>query len=154
MKTEISALPFLPKLRTLDAMREASRKCRGCPLYKNATQTVFGMGSELARVMFVGEQPGNEEDRQGAPFVGPARRVLDKALIAAGIDRGDTYVTNVVKHFKWVAKGSRRLHKKPSAREIARASRGSKKKSRSSSRRCSCYWARARRKRSSEKIFA
>jgi len=119
MKTEISALPFLPKLRTLDAMREASRKCRGCPLYKSATQTVFGMGSDHARVMFVGEQPGNEEDRQGAPFVGPAGRVLDKALIAAGIDRGDTYVTNVVKHFKWVAKGSRRLHKKPSAREIA-----------------------------------
>src|SRR5581483_5957201 len=99
---------FLPKLRTLDAMREASRKCRGCPLYKSATQTVFGMGSDHARVMFVGEQPGNEEDRQGAPFVGPAGRVLDKALIAAGIDRGDTYVTNVVKHFKWVAKGSRR----------------------------------------------
>ena len=92
--------------------------CRGCGLYRNATQTVFGDGQRTVRVMLVGEQPGNEEDLTGRPFVGPAGRVLDTALAKAGIDRGDTYVTNVVKHFKWRASGKRRIHEKPNEAEI------------------------------------
>jgi DNA polymerase len=115
----VSALQFLPPRLTLPALREASKGCRGCPLYKNATQTVFGEGKKTARIILVGEQPGNEEDLSGHPFVGPAGRVLDDALGAAGIAREDAYVTNVVKHFKWVPKGTRRMHKKPGAREIA-----------------------------------
>jgi uracil-DNA glycosylase family protein len=115
----VSALQFLPARISLPALRAAAAHCEGCPLYANATQTVFGEGSRSARVLFVGEQPGNDEDLQGKPFVGPAGRVLDDALSAAGIDRADAYVTNVVKHFKWEAQGARRLHKKPSAREIA-----------------------------------
>ena len=115
----LSALPFLPARISLTSLREAARGCRGCPLFQNATQTVFGQGRRSARVFLVGEQPGNEEDLQGKPFVGPAGRVLDQGLAAAGIDRDDAYVTNVVKHFKWVAKGKRRMHKTPSAREIA-----------------------------------
>lgn len=119
-KTEMSAVPFLPKRVTLQTLTEAARGCRGCPLYKNATQTVFGSGPVTARVVFVGEQPGNDEDLKGLPFVGPAGRVLDKALAAAHIARTDTYVTNVVKHFKWAAtSGSRRLHKKPTSREVS-----------------------------------
>jgi uracil-DNA glycosylase len=114
-----SALPFLPARISLRSLREAARGCQGCPLYKHATQTVFGAGRRAARVVLVGEQPGHEEDLAGLPFVGPAGRVLDQALEAAGIDRGDAYVTNVVKHFKWEAKGKRRLHRKPGAREIA-----------------------------------
>jgi uracil-DNA glycosylase len=116
---EISALPFLPAQISLTSLREAVQKCEGCPLYQHATQAVFGQGRRSARVLLVGEQPGNEEDFQGKPFVGPAGRVLDQGLEAAGIDRDDAYVTNVVKHFKWVAQGKRRLHKTPSAREIA-----------------------------------
>ncbi|HEY1959533.1 MAG TPA: UdgX family uracil-DNA binding protein [Polyangiaceae bacterium] len=117
----MSALPFLPKKRvTLATLADAARACRGCPLYARATQTVFGAGPASARVILVGEQPGNDEDLRGAPFVGPAGRVLDKALAAAHIDRRETYVTNVVKHFNWVATtGSRRLHKKPSSREVS-----------------------------------
>jgi uracil-DNA glycosylase len=103
----------------MSALREAARSCQGCPLYKNATQTVFGEGRRSARIILVGEQPGNEEDLQGKPFVGPAGRILDQGLEAAGIDRADTYVTNAVKHFKWEPQGKRRLHKKPSAREVA-----------------------------------
>lgn len=119
-KTEMSALPFLPKRVTLETLTEAARACRGCPLYKRATQTVFGTGPVTARVILVGEQPGSDEDLEGLPFVGPAGRVLDKALAAAHIARSDTYVTNVVKHFKWAAtSGSRRLHKKPSSREVS-----------------------------------
>jgi DNA polymerase len=114
-----SALPFLPKRITLPALRGAAADCKGCPLYKNATQTVFGEGRATARIVLVGEQPGNEEDLQGHPFVGPAGRLLDRALADAGIARGDAYVTNVVKHFKWEPRGKRRLHKKPDAREIA-----------------------------------
>jgi uracil-DNA glycosylase family protein len=117
--TATSALQFLPAKITLPAMREAAQGCRGCPLYKDATQAVFGAGPGGARIVFVGEQPGNEEDLQGRPFVGPAGRLFDEALQAAGIDRADAYVTNVVKHFKWVPKGKRRLHKTPGAREIA-----------------------------------
>ena len=117
--TELSALLFIPPTADLSALREASAGCRGCPLYKNATQTVFGEGELSSRVLFVGEQPGNDEDLSGHPFVGPAGRLFDQALEAAGIDRSTAYVTNTVKHFKWEANGQRRIHKKPSSREIA-----------------------------------
>src|SRR5688572_11491405 len=102
----------------LKMLREDARDCRNCPLWAHATQTVFGAGSPHARVMLVGEQPGDEEDRRGLPFVGPAGRLLDRALEAAGIDRGSLYVTNAVKHFKWQLRGKRRLHKTPAQREI------------------------------------
>jgi DNA polymerase len=114
-----SAADFLPRERTLPALRAAAARCRGCPLWERGTQTVFGAGPEDARVMMVGEQPGHEEDLAGEPFVGPAGRLLDRALEEAGIDRGDVYVTNVVKHFKWVPKGKRRIHAKPTPLEIA-----------------------------------
>ena len=115
----VSALQFLPARLSMSSLREAAQDCQGCPLFQNATQTVFGQGRPDARIFLVGEQPGNDEDRQGKPFVGPAGRILDEALATASIDRADAYVTNVVKHFKWEAKGKRRMHKKPSAREIA-----------------------------------
>ena len=118
-QTGISALQFLPERISLPALRKAVQDCRGCPLFKHATQAVFGKGRRSARLVLVGEQPGNEEDLQGAPFVGPAGRILDEALAAAGIERSETYLTNVVKHFKWEPKGTRRLHKKPNTREIA-----------------------------------
>ena len=114
-----SAADFLPERRTLPALRAAAARCHGCPLWARGTQTVFGEGPRRARVMLVGEQPGHEEDLAGKPFVGPAGRALDRALEAAGIARTDVYVTNVVKHFKWVPRGKRRLHEKPNAREIA-----------------------------------
>ncbi len=108
--------------RSLDDLRRAARRCRDCPLWANATQTVFGAGDPHARVMLVGEQPGDEEDRKGLPFVGPAGRVLDRALEAAGVDRDHVYITNAVKHFKWQPAGGRagkrRLHKTPAQREI------------------------------------
>jgi DNA polymerase len=116
--TLVSAAAFLPSRITLRTLRDAAASCRGCSLYRRATQTVFGTGRVAARVVLVGEQPGNEEDLRGKPFVGPAGRLLDEALEAAGIARADAYVTNVVKHFKWTPAGPRRLHKKPSAREI------------------------------------
>jgi DNA polymerase len=103
----------------MTSLREAATECEGCPLYQNATQTVFGEGPRTAPIVFVGEQPGNDEDREGKPFVGPAGRVLDQGIEAAGLDRTVAYVTNVVKHFKFELKGKRRLHKKPSSREIA-----------------------------------
>lgn len=114
-----SAVDFLPERRTLPALREAAARCRGCPLWARGTQTVFGEGRRRARVVLVGEQPGNDEDLAGKPFVGPAGRVLDGALEAAGIARGDVYVTNVVKHFKWEPKGQRRIHAKPNRMEIS-----------------------------------
>jgi DNA polymerase len=114
-----TAAPFVPERRSLKTLREAARGCRGCPLWKIGTQTVFGEGTARARVLMVGEQPGDREDLAGLPFVGPAGRVLDQALEAAGIERGEVYVTNAVKHFKWQPMGKRRLHKKPGAREIA-----------------------------------
>jgi DNA polymerase len=117
--TGASALEFLPARLTMASLREAARGCRGCPHYRNATQTVFGEGPRTARVVLVGEVPGNDEDLAGHPFVGPAGRVLDEALEAARIARDETYVTNEVKHFKWEPQGKRRKHKKPSAREIA-----------------------------------
>ncbi len=103
---------------SVDALRAEARKCQACPLWANATQTVFGAGDPHARVMLVGEQPGDEEDKKGLPFVGPAGRLLDKALEAAGVDREHLYVTNAVKHFKWQLRGKRRLHKTPAQREI------------------------------------
>src|ERR671933_2470026 len=112
------ATPFLPERRTLKDLREAAAGCRGCHLWRNATQTVFGEGLKRARVMLVGEQPGDREDRAGRPFVGPAGRELDRGLEAAGIDRGDAYVTNVVKHFKFEERGRRRLHATPKRFEI------------------------------------
>ncbi len=116
---ERSAAEWLPKLPTLPNLREAARGCRGCDLYKRATQTVFGEGRRGARLMLIGEQPGDKEDVAGRPFVGPAGGLLDKALAEAGIPRDDVYVTNAVKHFKWEPRGKRRIHKKPNAMEIA-----------------------------------
>lgn len=113
-----SAADFIPSRRSLEALRRAVQECRGCPLYRDATRAVFGEGRADAPLMLVGEMPGNDEDLAGRPFVGPAGRVLDRALAAARIDRDDAYVTNVVKHFKWVPRGQRRLHKTPSNREI------------------------------------
>jgi DNA polymerase len=103
----------------LTKVREAARSCQACDLYKRATQTVFGEGPARADVMFIGEQPGDQEDIAGRPFVGPAGQILDRALEEAGIDRRGVYVTNVVKHFKWEPRGKRRIHKKPNAGEIA-----------------------------------
>jgi uracil-DNA glycosylase family protein len=113
-----SAAEFLPEKLNLKALEEASQGCRGCELYKDATQTVFGQGRASARLMLVGEQPGDKEDLEGEPFVGPAGRLLDKALEQAGIDRAEAYVTNAVKHFKWKPRGNRRLHQTPRAGEI------------------------------------
>ena len=110
----MTAADFLPARRTLPALNEAVQDCRGCPLYANATQAVFGEGAAHAEVMLVGEQPGDKEDLSGRPFVGPAGRLLDEALDEAGIDRSHTYVTNAVKHFKWQGRGKRRIHQKPS----------------------------------------
>jgi len=104
---------------SLQALREAAAGCRECPLWKTGTQTVFGEGTPKAEVLFVGEQPGDQEDLQGKPFVGPAGKLFDKALEDAGIDRSQVYVTNVVKHFKWQARGKRRIHQKPNWSEIA-----------------------------------
>jgi DNA polymerase len=112
------AAEFLPEKRSLTALREAAKECRGCHLWRGATQTVFGEGLARARVMFVGEQPGDQEDRQGRPFVGPAGRELDKALEAVGISRDDVYITNVVKHFKFEERGKRRIHQTPKRFEI------------------------------------
>jgi uracil-DNA glycosylase len=109
---------FIPPRPTLTGLRKAAASCTGCDLYKHATQTVFGAGPANARIMLVGEQPGDVEDREGLPFVGPAGRLLDRALAEAGIDRARVYLTNAVKHFKWVQRGKRRLHSKPGASEI------------------------------------
>jgi DNA polymerase len=114
-----SAADFLPSRITLPALRHAVQGCRGCPLYENATQAVFGEGARSAAVMLVGEQPGDQEDLAGRPFVGPAGKLLDRALEEAGIDRKSAYVTNAVKHFKWEARGKRRIHAKPSWSEVA-----------------------------------
>ena len=114
-----SAAAFLPERLSLRALREAARGCTACPLWKTGTQTVFGEGRKRAPLMLVGEQPGDQEDLAGRPFVGPAGRVLDEALAEAGIERADAYLTNVVKHFKWEPRGKRRLHQKPNWSEIA-----------------------------------
>ncbi len=113
-----SAADFLPDRLSLTSLREAAAGCKGCHLWQVGTQTVFGAGAREAEVMFVGEQPGDYEDRAGKPFVGPAGRLLDEALVEAGIDRSTTYVTNAVKHFKWQARGKRRIHQKPNWAEM------------------------------------
>ena len=112
------ATPFLPDSRSLTALREAARDCRGCPLWRGTTGTVFGEGLVRSRVMFVGEQPGDREDLAGRPFVGPAGRELDRALAAAGIARDEAYLTNVVKHFKFEQRGKRRIHQTPKRFEV------------------------------------
>jgi uracil-DNA glycosylase len=114
-----SASDLIPDRPSLPSLRKAAADCRACDLWKLGTQTVFGEGRRRAKVMFIGEQPGNEEDLTGKPFVGPAGKLFDTALAGAGIDRSQTYVTNVVKHFKWEPRGKRRIHKKPNAVEIA-----------------------------------
>lgn len=114
-----TAARFIPAQASLSELKEIAKGCTACHLYKLGTQTVFGAGARQALVVFVGEQPGNDEDLKGEPFVGPAGKLLDKALVAAGIDRSETYVTNIVKHFKWEPRGKRRIHKKPNALEIA-----------------------------------
>jgi DNA polymerase len=117
-RRNLSAADRIPDRPTIRAAREAARDCRACDLWKLGTQTVFGEGPARARLMLVGEQPGDQEDLTGHPFVGPAGKLLDRALEEAGIDRADVYVTNVVKHFKWEPRGKRRIHKKPAAAEI------------------------------------
>src|SRR6267378_604781 len=113
------ANPLLPFHGNLEDLKKAAKNCQACDLWKRGTQTVFGEGAPNAKIMFVGEQPGDAEDKVGRPFVGPAGKLLDRALEDAGIDRKLVYVTNVVKHFKWTQRGKRRLHEKPNAREIA-----------------------------------
>ncbi len=118
MIEKTSAGDFLPEKHTLECLRQAAKNCKGCDLYRNATQTVFGEGASHANVMLIGEQPGDIEDQKGKPFVGPAGRILDRALEEALISRDEVYVTNAVKHFKWIWRGKRRLHQKPSVREV------------------------------------
>src|SRR5687767_12277878 len=119
MPSKRSADDLIPPRPTLPALKSAAADCQACDLWKKGTQTVFGEGSRRSNVLFVGEQPGNEEDLTGKPFVGPAGKLFDNALDEAGLDRKQTYVTNVVKHFKWEPRGKRRIHKKPNAVEIA-----------------------------------
>ena len=107
-----------PRASGLEELREAAASCQACDLWREATQTVFGEGAERAKLMLIGEQPGDQEDIQGHPFVGPAGQLLDRALEQAGIDRGRVYVTNAVKHFRWVRRGKRRLHEKPNAQQV------------------------------------
>ncbi len=118
-KNEHSAAELIPDKPTLPKVREAAKGCKACDLWERGTQTVFGQGPPGAEVMLVGEQPGDQEDLSGEPFVGPAGKLLNRALESAGIDRSRTYVTNVVKHFKWEPRGKRRSHSKPNATEIA-----------------------------------
>ncbi len=117
-KLERSALEFVPIKGDLEDLKEAAEHCRGCDLYKHATQTVFGEGKSTARIVLVGEQPGDQEDRQGRPFVGPAGKLLNRALKEVGIEEKEAYVTNVVKHFKFEPRGKRRLHKTPREIEV------------------------------------
>jgi DNA polymerase len=109
----------VPETGSLTTLREAALRCTACPLYKNATQTVFGEGPKRAAIMLLGEQPGDQEDLSGKPFIGPAGQILNRALEEAGVDRNSVYVTNTVKHFKWEPRGKRRIHQKPSSRDIA-----------------------------------
>ena len=117
-KSRGSAEDLIPEKPSLSSLKEAAADCRACDLWERGTQTVFGEGGRRVKVMLIGEQPGNEEDLQGKPFVGPAGHLFDEALEQAGIDRRHAYVTNVVKHFKWEARGKRRIHKKPNSSEI------------------------------------
>jgi uracil-DNA glycosylase len=115
----VTADDYLPERLTLESLREAAKVCHGCDLWRNAAQTVFGEGPSDAQMMFVGEQPGDQEDKAGRPFVGPAGRIFDQALEQVGINRSSVYVTNAVKHFKWQPRGKRRIHQKPNAAELA-----------------------------------
>ena len=117
-ETDASPAP-VPNTSSLATLGKAAQSCTACHLYKHATQTVFGEGAKGATLMFLGEQPGNQEDLAGKPFVGPAGKLLDRALVEAGVDRAEVYVTNTVKHFKWEPRGKRRIHQKPNSREIA-----------------------------------
>jgi uracil-DNA glycosylase family protein len=117
VRASTTGADFVPEHRSLPVLREAVQSCRGCDLYRHATQAVAGEGPRSSIIVFIGEQPGDEEDRQGRPFVGPAGRLLDRALAEAGIDRSAVYVTNAVKHFKFEERGKRRIHKKPSLAE-------------------------------------
>jgi uracil-DNA glycosylase family protein len=119
LETQVGAGKFLPAGSSIRELRAAAATCKGCELWRNATQTVFGNGSERAKIMLIGEQPGDQEDLKGIPFSGPAGQLLDRGLLGAGIDREEVYVTNAVKHFKWLPRGKRRLHQKPNGREIA-----------------------------------
>ena len=114
-----ASLPFPKSSKSLEELAQKAKHCKNCDLWRTGTQTVFGQGRARAKIMMIGEQPGNEEDLQGKPFVGPAGRLLDKLLLEAGIDRKKVYVTNAVKHFKWEPRGKRRIHEKPNAQEIA-----------------------------------
>jgi len=114
----MGAEQYVPETHTIDALREAAAGCRGCDLWEAATQTVFGEGAARARLMLVGEQPGDREDVEGKPFVGPAGRILDEGMEAAGVPRSAVYLTNVVKHFRWVRRGKRRLHEKPNTQQV------------------------------------
>lgn len=116
---KLSALSFVPVNANWEELQAASKRCQGCDLWRHATQTVFGEGARTASAMLIGEQPGNDEDLAGAPFVGPAGRLLDEALESAGIDRSKTYVTNAVKHFKFTLRGKRRIHEKPGVLEVS-----------------------------------
>lgn len=118
MELQRSAADYLPRRVSLKSLREAAARCRGCDLYKDATQTVFGEGKAPAKLMFIGEQPGDIEDRTGHPFVGPAGQLLRKAMVEAGIDPDATYITNAVKHFKYIVRGKRRIHVKPKVIEV------------------------------------
>jgi uracil-DNA glycosylase len=115
----VTAADYLPERRTVGSLREAAEVCHGCDLWRNATQTVFGEGPAKAELVFVGEQPGDQEDKSGQPFVGPAGRIFEQALEEVGIERSRVYVTNAVKHFKWQPRGKRRIHQKPNAAELA-----------------------------------
>jgi len=119
LDSKVGAGKFLPAGRSIRELRAAAATCKGCELWRNATQTVFGGGSERAKMMLIGEQPGDQEDLTGIPFSGPAGQLLDRALVDSGIDREEVYITNAVKHFKWLPRGKRRLHQKPNGREIA-----------------------------------
>jgi uracil-DNA glycosylase len=119
LESKVGAGKFLPTGRSIRELRAAAAMCKGCELWRNATQTVFGGGSERAKMMLIGEQPGDQEDLTGIPFSGPAGQLLDRGLVDAGIDREQVYITNAVKHFKWLPRGKRRLHQKPNGREIA-----------------------------------
>jgi len=118
LESKAGAEKFLPAGRSIRELRAAAATCKGCELWRNATQTVFGAGSGHAKMVLIGEQPGDQEDLTGIPFSGPAGRLLDRGLADAGIDREEVYITNAVKHFKWLPRGKRRLHQKPSGREI------------------------------------
>jgi uracil-DNA glycosylase len=119
MRARRTAAEFIPARSSLSRLRTIAAGCTACELYKRGTQTVFGEGRSTARVVLVGEQPGDQEDLAGKPFVGPAGKLLDRALVKAGIDRGECYITNIVKHFKWEPRGKRRIHKKPNQVEIS-----------------------------------